>query len=142
MANRLYIIMRTDMASMGRGRAIAEGSHIANQMVWEHVVCPMMEGGIPNQAIIDWHKEANGFGTAIVLRCKNEVEMNNVHTLAIANGFLSKIVYDPEYYVMDGDYAIRLTDVPVGVYVFGDHLELKPYLGDFEAMPNDPVGRE
>lgn len=157
----LYALMRTDLPSLGAGKAIAHAAHIGNQFTWREVVEPMMAGQEPNPDIIEWHKLARGFGTAIALGDKNQLDIETINKVVEAAkkmGFIADHVVDPTYpYLVDKEIFKLLdesihTEAPVPgpnghmvcfreeiscAYVFGEKDSLKVLLGSFGLYPND-----
>jgi hypothetical protein len=136
---RLYILMRTDLESMGPGRACAMASHATNAF---------MKSIGNNLGVKDWQKETKqGFGTCIVLGCElprfNEV----MESLKSARFFCDKVV-DPDYCITVSKEIFSLMD-PTAInsgallengkvvvsrsettcaWVFGPIEDLKPFL--------------
>ena len=156
-----YLLVRTDMTSLGRGKAHAHSMHAGNQMTWREVVQPMMRGHVPAQDIIAWHEAANGFGTTAALGNGNEITLDRIKAVvdaAKAMGFVADLVIDPTYPFLVEDELVVLMDEskftlppvygPKGfkvcfreevttAYVFGDKDPLKILLGQFGLVPND-----
>lgn len=93
---RLYILMRTDLPSMGAGRAAAQASHAANAFI--HAFGP--ESKCPRVEVREWQRQTKqGFGTAIVLAATGP----QIHYLMAApplrNWIMMGKVYDPDYVI-------------------------------------------
>lgn len=142
---RLYILMRTDLASMSRGRACAQASHAANAFIkkWGH-----------REEVQEWEKQTKqGFGTAIIL---NGGCGYNIHKLVRdvqKKKFAADWVVDPEYGIqvsteiyglldsdkywckpdnntpIDGKISI-FRKVETCAYIFGDKEDLFPIVGE------------
>lgn len=130
----LYILMRTDMASMNAGKAMAQASHASNAFV-KHA--QKMNG--PNQAseigflYEQWESETEqGFGTVIVLAV-NEEEMRETVDIAKKTGLIADVIHDPTYPLVDGR-TVHLIPVDTCAYVFGDRNNdtLRSILADFK----------
>jgi peptidyl-tRNA hydrolase len=105
----LYILMRTDLESMNPGKGMAQAAHAANQFVHEY--SKLSEFG-------DWAKQAEGFGTTIVLGGGNEEDIARVASdCAYREGFVAGLVRDPTYPVKDGE-AVHLISLVTCAYVF------------------------
>lgn len=160
----LYLLMRTDMASMNAGKAIAQGAHAANQFtmtmraVWDkHYGSPSEVGnemysttGMPtNFLYIEdtlrlweyWEKSAvsqsgyaQGFGTTITLDVGTEKVLTEVVECARSTGCPAEVTFDPTYPLVDGDVVHLLPIVTCG-YVFGDKNYLSPLLSKFNLHP-------
>lgn len=111
----LYILMRTDLASMNPGKAIAQGSHAANAFVFE-------TSQNVNDDVVklyrQWIKSTKqGFGTAIVLDCKDEQTMMEIVDDAMSKHFAANAIFDPTYPIRDG-LVTHLLPIFTCAYVF------------------------
>ena len=156
-----YCLVRTDLPSLGAGKAIAHAMHAGNQMTWREVVMPMSKGEEPNADVMEWHRSAGGFGTTIALGDKNQLDFKTINAVIDAAeklGFVAGKVVDPTYpYLVDKE-VVPFMDImnhtmppvpgPNGTmvcfrkemttaYVFGDKAELGILLGQFGLYPND-----
>lgn len=116
----LYILMRNDLASMNPGKAMAQASHASNAFV-KHV--ESLEDGCPEAQCIcmsyAWKNETpQGFGTVLVLGL-NEDQMNSVVKVAQTLNFVSGVINDPSYPLVDGD-TVHFMNLDTCGYVFGD----------------------
>lgn len=156
-----YCLVRTDLPSLGAGKAIAHGMHAGNQMTWLEVVEPLMNGKEPNADVVEWSKMARGFGTTIALGDKNQLDLRTVEAVIAAAkkmGFVADVVVDTSYpYLVDKEIVPlmnpevhTLPPVPgpdgtmvcfrnevTTAYVFGDKAELAVLLARFGLYPND-----
>jgi hypothetical protein len=113
----LYILMRTDMASMNPGKACAQAAHAANQFVEEHH---------RNATVKAWQKQTGtGFGTTIVLSANQEI-LTQVVTYPEGD-FVVGLVVDPTYPVRDGEVTHSISVVTCA-YVFGTKQEIRPLI--------------
>ena len=132
----LYILMRNDMDSLNAGKAVAQGSHAANQMIYESYNDPFAEQEWKfkiRDMVSAWSGEARGFGTCIVLSV-NESEMRLAVQKAKALGHHAGITHDPTYPLRDGK-TLHLIPVDTCAYIFGYKHELKDIVGQFSLMP-------
>lgn len=137
----LYILMRTDMASMNPGKAVAQGAHAANMfgeiMAGRRNTLLQMPGDEQiddNDAavqFIQWQGERM-FGTTITLGVNYEQLLEKVKQ-SLGAGFVAGICHDPTYPLRDGDYT-HLIPVDTCGYVFGSKEDLSAILGDLELM--------
>ena len=133
----LFILMRTDMDySMTPGRKMAQASHAANAA--ESVVKNAIRNSVVWYHWTRWKKEAENFGTAIVLGAKND-DLNRVRCSLPMNyqqEYVCGVVHDPEYYIQDGEIAHKLAIDTCG-WIFGspDHITVKYVLGELELHP-------
>lgn len=127
----LYILMRTDLASMNPGKAVAHGAHAANQFdaAMKHVSDPMLLAGYE-----DWINSAGFFGTTFTL------SVNEATLFAAVNGCASLgsmvtagTVFDPTYPLRDGAFCHFIPLTTCG-YVFGQKSLLNQFLGNLELM--------
>ena len=146
----LYLLMRTDLASMNPGKAVAQGAHAASKFVAETMT---READPAYQDFREWIESADGFGTKIALGVK-ERELLRTHDTANRMGFASGLVVDPSYpYVVDeeivqlirhpvdyppvlledGKFLCHRQEVTCG-YVFGRKDALSPILSKFSLM--------
>ncbi len=165
----LYTLARTDLPSMGVGKAAAHMVHAGNKFTYDHISYLNDEGRNP---VKDWHEQANGFGTTISLHSKNEVTLdviNKIHFDEISkniNNFkgytTSGLVIDPTYpYLVDSE-IVKLLDTKIhtvepvdlgngmflchrkeitAMYVFGLKSDLEPFMKGFGLMPNIHVSK-
>ncbi len=129
----LYILMRTDLASMNAGKAMAQASHASNAF-WKHINDTYFDlltdddtVGLEIERLANiWQLETKqGFGTVLVLGV-NELEMRTAVDVAEKVGYVSGIVNDPTYPLVDGDFCHFLPLDTCG-YIFGDKND--PLLG-------------
>lgn len=154
----LYLLCRTDMPSMGHGKTVAQAAHAANQFAEEHIIKPLLNEVLPNDTVMDWRTQADGFGTTITLDVSSRTDMEAVVEAANELRFRAGIVIDPTYpYVVDREMFALIpkdvhTDDPVFLgdgtvlcfrneattaYVFGDKRDLEVLLKRFRLLPND-----
>jgi len=156
-----YVLVRTDLPSLGHGKAVAHSFHAGNHLTWTHVVEPLQRGEEPNADLVAWHHEGKGFGTAIALGDKRQMDlatMRSVVDTAKQLGMIADLIVDPTYpYLVDVELAplldpsIHTTPMVSGppgfmvafrreittAYVFGDKDQLRPLLSKFSLYPND-----
>lgn len=138
MPNYLYLLVRTDMTSLGRGKSVAQGAHGANAFTWDTIIGPSIAGEAIYVPAIEWSREANGFGTTIALAATlSQIEAKV--TIAKALGYPARVVADPEYPLVDGKTLHLIPDVVTCGYIFGDKTEMSMFLSDLQLLPNDPV---
>jgi peptidyl-tRNA hydrolase len=100
----LYILMRTDLGSMNPGKAMAQGCHAANQMVYKNPEFELVKA---------WENECegNGFGTTIVLSV-NKKQLHEVCNEADKSRVIWGKTIDPSYpYIVDNDVAELINEV-------------------------------
>lgn len=118
---KLYIIVRTDMASMNAGRTAAQATHAANYFVkMANETLEYMEGVEDHftRRFKEWQNETDfGCGTVIVL---DGGTIQNIKETVdeIALDYLTAIFVDPEYGIKDGNVTHMLKDVPTCAFAF------------------------
>lgn len=127
----LYILMRSDMASLNPGKAMAQAAHAANK--FGVVLEAARNVGTEDLSMFsEWQRQAEGFGTTIVLDAKNGTNIENSIKIAEAVGAYTGIVLDPTYPLRDGDYLHLIPVVTCG-WIFGLKEDLGPIL-DFYSL--------
>ena len=127
----LYILMRTDLASMNPGKAVAQGAHAANQCIYE-----ARNSGKEDLVtmVAEWEAETQkGFGTTITLAVK-ERELRNFVTIGKALGIHCGNTHDPTYPLRDGEF-LHLIPLDTCGYFFGRKNELEIVLKGLELHP-------
>lgn len=128
---RLYILMRTDLTSMNAGKAVAQGTHAANQCVFE--ISSRGDAAL-KERLAEWEGQTgHGFGTCITLGV-NEAQMRTAVQVAQALGLHANICHDPTYPLVDGE-TVHLIPLDTCGFVFGDPDLCKLVLDRFQLMP-------
>lgn len=137
---KLYIIVRTDMASMNAGRTAAQCAHASNYFVkMANEVMECLED--PKDPFIqnfnEWENETDqGYGTVIVLdggskenilRKLEEIDMR----------YFTGTVIDPEYPIRDGDVVHIIPDVFTCAFAFQYDDKDPELLKDFNLYGKD-----
>ncbi|WNL50631.1 peptidyl tRNA hydrolase [Ruegeria phage RpAliso] len=108
----LYILMRTDMASMNAGKGMAQAAHAANQFLRDAA-----DADDISVDTLPWEEQARGFGTTITLAVPTERAMKEAVDAARAEGFIAGVVHDSTYPLRDGKVT-HLIPVDTCAYVF------------------------
>jgi len=116
----LYILMRNDLDSMNSGKAIAQGSHASNAFI-DHFLTYASETAEPDIDIINagnvWQLQTKqGFGTVLVLEADMK-EIQKTVDIAQKMGYISGIVHDPTYPIVDGK-VVHYLPLDTCAYVF------------------------
>ncbi len=127
----LYILMRSDLASMNAGKGMAQASHAASAFA----LCMM---GDPEQSDMyrKWSTETHqNFGTVLVLSV-NETEMRTAVTVGNRLGYICDVIHDPSYPIRDGEIC-HFLPIDTCAYVFGDKNDplLSAVVGNFPLHP-------
>lgn len=136
---RLYILMRTDLASMNPGKAMAQAAHAAN--AFTHRIERLAEAGkLPDKTIeayAEWAASTEqGFGTTITLGCDIFDLVEDACEEARRLGMVAETVFDPSYPVRDGK-TTHLIPLPTCAFVFVDvsDINLPSSMKDFGLHP-------
>ncbi len=155
-----YLLTRTDLPSLGRGKSSAHSHHAGTHLTWTLVVEPMLKGQKPDQAVIDWHLQGGGFGTCAAVGSEGQLPLTRLRSLLDAaqkTGHRSGLVVDGTYphLVDDEVFALldttRFTAEPKKVrggtvffreeatagWILGDKAALEILLRQFDLVPND-----
>lgn len=113
MAYRLYILMRTDMASMNPGKGMAQAAHAANDAIaqLEQRQSPLLD---------EWRDECGTFGTTIVVGVNSYNQLIEVLDEFSWSGW----ILDPTYPIIDGS-VVHLVPVVTCGWVFADEMYWK-----------------
>lgn len=96
----MYILMRTDMASMNAGKAVAQGAHAANACTGR---AKRSTDENLHALLAEWEAATGDYcGTTITLGV-NEAQMRKAVEIAQAMGLHAGIFHDPTYPLVDGD---------------------------------------
>lgn len=144
--SKLYILLRTDMASMDIGRCAAMASHATSAFEGEVKKLNEKTGASILKAVDAWRKQTKyNFGTVIVLDGKNmdaikkAVSNANFAALGLGIDLLGGIFDDPEYCIKDGETIHLIPDVPIGGFIFVGDSDVeddwrREVLGEFELL--------
>jgi hypothetical protein len=127
----LYVLMRTDLASMNPGKAVAHGAHAANQ--FDHAMKV-----VTNKELLsgynEWFESASFFGTTITLGVNEAQLKSHIATVtATSDAMIAGEVFDPTYPLRDGEVTHFIPLTTCG-FVFGPVSKLKPLLADLDLM--------
>lgn len=146
--DRLYILMRRDMASLNPGKAVAQGSHAATKFLY-HVNTTAAAVGPEHKdhPARQWMNRVNewlgkrGFGTKICLAPGGPTPggkdeswiLETAVKRAVAKGYPAGLVKDPSYPLKDGSVT-HLFPVVTCAYIFGDKEGLAEILEHMSLM--------
>ena len=139
--SRLYILMRTDLASMNAGKGMAQAAHAANcltERYWafKHDLVENILTGEPEwfKALVDWrHQTTQGFGVTYTLGVPSEDALTQAVLTADSMGYLAEVIHDPTYPVRDGDVT-HLLPIDTCAFVFSPS-GAPWFLSDFNLHP-------
>jgi len=118
---RMYVLMRTDLASMNAGKGMAQSHHAA--MCFTKDVMKSLNTGVAlPRGLEDWEDQTSqGFGTTITLAVPSEAALIDTVDIALKFGYAANVVLDPTYPVTDGAVTHLLQVYTCGyVFVPGD----------------------
>lgn len=158
-----YILMRTDLASMNAGKAVAQGSHAAHQFqTFMEGLMKQTQDDIIRRAGLTADPTTDGVGEAIregsfvqktnmlyeqwltegspdagfgtaITLEVNGDQLESTIAAAAAAGFAAQVTHDPTYPITDG-LVTHLIPLNTCGFIFGDKDELAPILGEFKLM--------
>lgn len=134
MTHILYLLVRTDMASMNAGKGMAQASHASNAFVNE-MSRQKGDNHRDFEAFSEWEQATpQGFGTVLVLGV-NEAQMNTAAMIMDDLGYVSNVVHDPTYPLVDGE-TVHFLPIDTCAYVFvpnkEDDVTAAAVLGNFD----------
>lgn len=126
----LYILMRTDLASLNPGKAMAQANHAYGALKYVIRKAPKV-----HKHYLQWMgKTEQEYGTTIVLGGnKGEIEA----ALALVKGYntlVSGWVHDPTYPILDGEVT-HLLPMDTCAFVFGSRATCLLALDSLELHP-------
>lgn len=126
----LYIIMRSGLDSLNPGKACAQASHAANQMVFDARLS--YEPALGEQ-LAEWENASGfGFGPCVVLSADYPTLTALVRN-ASAVGHHAAMVHDPSYPLRDGATTHHLP-LDTCAYLFGPKGQLARFVKDLPLM--------
>ena len=142
----LYILMRSDLASLNPGKMVAQGAHAANQFAFGmrrlHNLFNNLDAGgateTPENNLLlnmfeQWETSTpQGFGVTITLDVIGE-ELPLVVEAAKRMNFAACVTHDPSYPLQDGD-VLHLLPLDTCGFVFGDKDDLHILLNKFDLL--------
>lgn len=155
-----YLLLRTDIPSLGRGKAHAHAMHAGNHLTSELIVRPMMEKRAIDPRASAWHAQGEGFGTTLAVGGEGQVTLAVLESLleaALLCGHLAGRVVDTSYPYQVDDEIMSLLDpashaLPprrgrgtwtcfrretTAAWVLGSKEEMTILLSQFGLVPND-----
>lgn len=155
-----YLLLRTDLPSLGRGKGAAHGMHAGNHMTHELWVRPLENGEPVDVRTRSWHAQGGGFGTTITLGKAGQITLDVIdRVVSAANtlGLLAGSVRDTSYpYIVDDEILplirpelharppkrirdgwLCCRDEVTAAWLMGDKDDLGTLLARFDLAPND-----
>lgn len=111
-----YVLVRTDLPSLGRGKGYAHSMHAGNQMTWMLAAEPASRGQKVDPRVVQWHDQGGGFGTTAAIGNRDQIDLatlRDVVSAAIKLGHHASLVEDKSYpYEVDPEiHALISKDV-------------------------------
>ena len=127
----MYILMRTDLASMNPGKAVAQGAHAANACV---AAARTSDDKKLRDDLAAWEAQTEqSFGVTISLGT-DEQRMRAAVKMARALGMHAQVCHDPTYPLIDGQVC-HLIPLDTCAYVFARKTDAEIVLNTFDLMP-------
>ena len=125
----VYLLVRTDMASMNPGKGHAQSHHAGTQMALKdrHAWSTQHD---------DWLKAwagDRGFGTVLTMGCDNR-QMNAALAIAVRLGFPCAVVNDPSYPLLDGS-VVHQFPLDTCAYIFGPKIAIERAVAPLDLHP-------
>ena len=143
----LYVLARSDLASMNPGKLAAQACHAANKFWLDSPVRSDKWVEEYEKLQAAWADQGDGFGVTIVLDVKDEQMIKRVVEQIITDTALNDIagvedmsvmyagaVHDPSYPIRDGGVT-HLIPLTTCAYAFGRKCDMEHYLGGFSLYP-------
>lgn len=156
----VYLMVRTDLPSLGVGKGFAHAMHAGNHLTWQLAVKPLLEGGKIPADVSEWHAQGGGFGTTLSIGGSDQMDKGRMHQVINTMktmGHPCGIVLDTSYpYHVDNE-IVKLIDPKAhalppqqsgagwccfreeetAAWVLGRKSELEVILRQFSLTPND-----
>jgi len=155
-----YLLMRTDLPSMGRGKSQAHAMHAGNHLTRRLCVAPLTSGEEIDERVTEWHDQGPDFGTTRSVGGGDGIDLDTLQAVTEAArrcGHLSGLVVDVSYPYQVDDEIPSLLDpqrhtLPprrgrhgwtcfrketTAGWVLGRKSELVVVMGRFGLTPND-----
>jgi peptidyl-tRNA hydrolase len=123
----LYILVRTDLASLTPGKVAAQVSHASTAFAIHNARTKLLD---------QWANHGDtrrGFGTAIVLGVDDDVVILEFCQEAIDKALVAGVICDPSYPLRDGDYTHLIKLITCG-YIFGDREVAGPLVAHLSLL--------
>lgn len=160
----LYVGVRTDLSTMGRGKALAQACHVGSLFARDHMILVERAGKKVDPLVESWFdSESNptsplGFGITLTIDLPDLNTMTALVETASMLDFKAGLLVDPSYpFIIANELVSRLdsskfTLPPQSVsptetvcfveettmcYIFGRKADLAILLGRYKLVPND-----
>lgn len=155
-----YLLVRTDMPSLGRGKALAHAHHAGSHLTWHLAVEPLLAGQAIPDDVKQWHTSGGGFGVCSAIGSAGQLPLSTIEAVLAAAkqlGSHSGLVVDDTYPHLVDTETFELLDKtrftadpkpirdgyiffrkePTAGWILGDKDTLEVILRRFDLVPND-----
>lgn len=155
-----YLLVRTDMPSLGRGKALAHAHHAGSHLTWTLAVAPLLAGQEIPEDVMEWHRSGGGFGVCSAIGAPNEMDLGTLkavldaaqklgqHSGLVVDGTYPHLVDEETLALLDASRftmdpkrirggAITFRSEPTCGWILGDKAVLEVILGRFSLVPNE-----
>lgn len=130
----LYCLMRSDMASLNAGKAIAQGMH-AQSHAHKSISDDVNYGEYWKAVYEKWRETTKqGFGTVLVLDVGNLQQLRWVVGVAQKMNYPAEVTHDDSYPILDGSFIHHLPQDTCG-WILGNKKGLSSLLSTFTLYP-------
>lgn len=132
---RLYVVPRTDMASMTPGKSMAQVSHASNQ--FSILMENNAKAGVMDLTDYDQWMGTKGFGTAIILSANGtprnqDVLFKEAVERLEKEGIIAGLTVDDSYSVSDGITTHYIPNVITAMFYFATSEQSRLYMPEFD----------
>lgn len=155
-----YLMMRTDLPSLGHGKALAHAHHAGSHLTWNLVAEPLLHNEEVHPDVLEWHRAAGGFGTCLAVGGTDQITLDvleEVTAAASALGHRSGLVVDPTYpHIVDAEMFALMDQARFSMearrtrggfvtfrrettcgWILGEKAKLEVILKRFDLVPNE-----
>lgn len=125
----VYLLVRTDMASMNPGKGHAQSHHAGTQMALKD---RQTWSAIHQNWLKEWAGD-RGFGTVLSMGCSNR-QMNEALAIAGRLGFPHAVINDPSYPLLDGS-VVHEFPLDTCAYIFGPKIAIERAVAPLDLHP-------
>lgn len=130
----LYCLMRSDMASLNAGKAIAQGMH-AQSHAHKSIFEDLKYGEYWKSVYDKWRKTTQqGFGTVLVLDVGGLDQLRWYVGMAQKMNYPAEVTHDDSYPILDGSFVHHLPQDTCG-WILGNKKGLSAILATLSLYP-------
>lgn len=161
----LYVGVRTDLTSMGKGKGYAQSCHVGSLFARDHFIEPLRKGEKVDPVLWDWYDSEGsgmdnplGFGITLTIDLPDLATMTSLVEAAKMLDFKAGPLRDPSYpFFVPNELVSRLdkslftlppqpvnpketvcfVDETTMCYILGRKSDLAILLGRYKLVPND-----